>query len=72
MKANIRKYYGRLDSDHSQRVALDLPFDLPLKGRGWGKLNHQHIYDLCETKGLDLQEPDFLGGRFMIFERAMS
>ena len=66
--AQIQKHDNQYVDQSSMSVDLGLPFEIPLIGRGWGKLNHQHIYDVCETRGIDLQEPNFLTGRFVIFD----
>ena len=70
--AGIRKIDSLYQDQSSMSVDLGLPFEIPLIGRGWGKLNHQHIYDVCETRGIDLQEPNFLTGRFVIFDMGAS
>lgn len=51
------------DSTDGRSIA---PGDPGFSGRGVKKLDHDKLYDLCGLSGLDLRNPKFLQGRFVI------
>lgn len=62
----IQRFRGKMDSSFVNKTQDQLPGELPYEGRGWKKLNHEHIYSLCAARQLDLQDSNFLSGRFVL------
>lgn len=66
-----QRFRGKFNSSFSDDISYKFPGEPSYEGRGWKKFNHEKLYALCMEMGIDLQDPEFLTGRFVIIDGAV-
>lgn len=67
----VQRIHGKFDSCFHNYIDYEFPGEPSFEGRGWKKFDHEKLYALCMEMGIDLQDPEFLTGRFVIIDGAV-
>lgn len=62
-----QRFLGKFDFTEEGR-RLDCEAGLEYEGRGWKMFNHDHLHTITHNLGIDLRDPDFLGGACAFME----
>ncbi|OKX88592.1 hypothetical protein [Corynebacterium glutamicum] len=64
----VQRFRGKFESSFYDDISYEFPGEPSFEGRGWKKFDHEKLYALCMEMGIDLQDPEFLTGRFVIID----